>query len=199
MKIKRLMVISVLLVLSVGCGSTDGESTENSSNNGDNTNRLTDLSKDKRISDLTEEQRTELCTARREAGKSIRDTTCQMTALGSAYSKYESDDSRSLEDLKNACGGEENLCQETMSSSAGECGFARPDECNATVKEIETCAQDQIEKLSNIKEDLRPCTEITKDWLDSTFSDLHEQPDSCEKLNDDCSATIEMDNNGSDG
>jgi hypothetical protein len=199
MKIKRLMVISVLLVLSVGCGSTDGNSTENSSGNGDSTKRLTDLPKDKKISELTEEQRTELCTARREAGISIRDTTCQMTGLDSAYSKYRSDDSKSLEDLKNTCGEDENLCQETMPSSAGECGFARPDECNATVEEIETCAQDQLQKLESVKEDLRACTEITKDWLDSTFSDLHGQPESCKKLNDDCAATVEMDNNGSDG
>lgn len=156
------------------------------------------VEKDKPAEDLTRSEAQQLCEFFEDETLSriSEDDYCRSQGFSAAADAFFRDDDVSDADLVKACESGQNGCSslyekeiERMKGSF-MCSFADvPDDCRATVGEVETCMLDMIDHLLNLT-DLPKCDQYSRQKIEDIMKErqrkLFSLPDSCKEVSRTC-------------
>lgn len=156
------------------------------------------VEKDKPAEDLTRSEAQQLCEFFQDEAVSrvSEDDYCRSQGFSAAVSALFSDDDVSDADLVKACESAQTGCSslyekeiEKMKDSSMCKDAEAPDDCRATVGEVETCLTDMLDHLLNLT-DLPKCDQYSRQKIEDIMkeqqSKLFSLPESCKEVSRTC-------------
>lgn len=181
-------MLTITLIPGCGGGSGDGGSVSSG------------VDPTKRGDDLTDDEARQIC----EAGSDYIERRmskidpCNFAGVLAAQLMATLDPSATDAQIQEVCTEGIRACEQTdnedpiTAPEADSCDDLNvPDECSATVGEIERCIQDTVDVSLSVFTDLPACGSLTRDFLENYTGPDTQTPASCVALDEKCPGVVE--------
>jgi hypothetical protein len=189
--IKNLLLSTLLCStfgLAVACGGGDDGDDEGG---GSDTTLDSGVSESKKLSELSADEQAKLCEAAQDLvsssslQKDMKEFSCKLEGVTATLMMAEGD---SDADRQEACKAayDECMAEPAEDEPAESCEFEETT-CSATVGELESCMNDSLKMIGEIKSKVPSCDKVTKESVGDVMRDLLtiEPSESCKALEKD--------------
>jgi hypothetical protein len=191
--IKNLLLSTLLCStfgLAVACGGDASDGGGGPKGGGSDTTLDSGVSESKKLSELSADEQAKLCEAAQDLvssstfQKDMKEFSCKLEGVTATLMAEGDSDA----DLQEACKAayDECMAEPADDEPAESCEYEETT-CSATVGELETCMNDSLKMIGEIKSKVPSCDKVTKESMGDVMGDLltMEPSESCKALEKD--------------